>query len=169
MKSPLIPRLMEMRADQMGRFSELSTSDKGAELLRWVLVPIASVAAIVLLILLSRIVIPPAMARPPGSPPPPVSEFRRLAPLVFNGLISVSLVLAGAWTAPRGRLPTALVLAALWIGYAFLIHVGVHLGRGRPNWLHFGLSLAAALAAVALVHYGERARQPRLDTPFAPQ
>jgi hypothetical protein len=153
----------------MKPFSQLSGPEQGAELLRWVLVPIASIAAVVLLILFSQVVIPPMMAQPPGSPPPPVSEFRRFAPLVFNGLISVSLVLAGAWTAPRGRVYAALVLAALWIGYAFLIHVGVHLGRGRPNWLHFGLSLAAALAAVALVHYGERARQPKLDVPFSPQ
>jgi hypothetical protein len=109
------------------------------------------------------------MAQPPGSLPPPVSEFRRIVPLVFNGLMSLSLVLAGAWTAPRGRVPTALVLAALWIGYAFLIHVGVHLGRGRPNWLHFALSVAAALAAVALVHHGQRARQAKLDVPFASQ
>ena len=151
----------------MKSYSQLSSQQKGAELLRWVLVPVASVAAVVLLILFSRLVMPPMMAQPPGSPPPPVSEFRRFAPLVFNGLISVSLVLAGAWTAPRGRVHTALVLTALWIGYAFLIHVGVHLGRGRSNWLHFALSVVAALAAVALVHYGQRARQPKLDVPFA--
>ena len=153
----------------MKPFSQLSGPEKGAELLRWVLVPIASFAAVVLLILVSRVAIPPMMAQPPGSPPPPVSELRRFVPLVFNGLISVALVAAGAWTAPRGRVPTALVLAGLWDGYSFLIHVGVHLGRGRPNWLHFGLSLAATLAAVALVYYGERARQPRLDVPFSPQ
>jgi hypothetical protein len=152
----------------MKPFSQLTSHEKGAELLRWVLVPIASVAAVALLILVSRVVMPPAMARPPGSPPPAVSEFRRFAPLVFNGLISVTLVLAGAWTAPRARVVTAIALASLWLGYAFLIHVAVHLGRGRPNWLHFGLSLAATLAAVALVHYGEQSRQPKLDVPFAP-
>ena len=152
----------------MKPFSQLTSQEKGAELLWWLLVPIASIAAVVLLILVSRVVIPPAMARLPGSPPPPVSELRRFVPLVFNGLISVSLVLAGAWTAPRARVLAALVLAAVWIGYAFLIHIAVHLGRGRPNWLHFGLSLAASLAAVAFVHYGERARRTQLDVPFSP-
>lgn len=132
--------------------------------------PVASVAAVLVLIQVSRLAIPPALAQPPGMPPPVVSDFQRwVMPRIFNVLISGSFVLAGAKVAPRGRLVVALVLAALWIGYSFLIHVYVHLGRGTPNYWHFVLSVLAPALAVALISYAERSRSRGLDVPFARQ
>jgi hypothetical protein len=151
----------------MKPFSQLSGQEKANEVLRWLLVPVASVAAVIVLILLARIVIPPAMARLPGEPPSVVSDFQRWVPRIFNGLLSGAFVFAGAKMAPRGRLATALVLATLWIGYSFLIHVFVHLGRGKPNYLDFAVAAVAALLAVALVGYSELARGRGLDKPFA--
>jgi hypothetical protein len=80
-------------------------------------------------------------------------------PRIINGLVSVAFVFAGAKVAPRGQLATALVLAALWIVYSLLIHVVVHLGQGKSHYLDFAIAAAAALLAVALVRYSERAGQ----------
>jgi len=152
----------------MKSFSELTGQEKAIELLRWLLVPVASVGVVFVLILIARIAMPPAMARLPGTAPPPVSDFQRwVMPGIFNVLISAGLVFAGAKVAPRGRLVTALVLAALWIGYSFLIHIYVHLGRGTPSYLHFALSVTATLLAAALIGYAERSRDRGLDVPFA--
>jgi hypothetical protein len=150
----------------MKPFAELTGREKAVEILRWLLVPVASFVAVYVLILISQVALPPQMAQPPGTPPTPVSEFQRLVPRVFNVLISGVLVLAGAKMAPRWRVATALALAGLWIGYAFLIHVAVHLGQGTPHWWHFVLSIVASLLAVALIGYAERAQRGR-DVPFA--
>jgi len=148
----------------MKSFSELNGKEKAIELFRWLLVPVASVAVVFVLILISRIAMPPAMAQLPGTAPPPVSDFQRwMIPRIFNVLISAGLVFAGAKMAPRGRLATALVLAALWISYSFLIHIYVHLGRGTPNYLHFALSVIAPLLAAALISYAERSERVASD------
>lgn len=142
----------------MERFAELSTQERAVEVVRWLLVPVAAVAAVIVLLLVSRVAMPPAMARLPGTLPPPLSDFQRIAPRVIGVLMGGLFVLAGAKMAPRWRLATALVLAGLWISYSFLIHIYVHLGRGAMNYWHFALAVVAALLAVALVSYAERAR-----------
>lgn len=139
----------------MKSFAEQSAQEKAIELLRWLLVPVAAVVAVFVVLLIARMAIPPAMARLPGTPPPPVTDFQRIAPRIFGVLIGALFVLAGAKMAPRFRLVTALVLAGLWIGYSFLIHVYVHLGRGTPHYVHFGLAVVAVLLAAALIGYAE--------------
>jgi len=152
----------------MKPFDQLTGREKTIEALRWLLVPVAAAAAVYILLLISRLAMPPAMAQPPGTPPQVMSDFERwVMPRIFNVLISGSFVLAGAKVAPRGRLVVALVLAALWIGYSFLIHVYVHLGRGTPNHWHFFLSVLAPALAVALIGYSERSKGRGLDRPFA--
>lgn len=143
----------------MKPFSELTSQEKAAELLRWVLVPVAAVVAVYVLLLIARVALPPAMARLPGTPPPPVSDFQRIAPRVFGVLMAALFVLAGAKVAPRWRLVTALVLAGLWIGFSFSIHIYVHLGRGRPNYLDFALAVVAASLATTLIGYAEQCCQ----------
>ncbi len=139
----------------MKSFAEQSAQEKAIELLRWLLVPVAAVVAVFVVLLIARMAIPPAMARLPGTPPPPVTDFQRISPRIFGVLIGALFVLAGAKMAPRFRLVTALVLAGLWIGYSFLIHVYVHLGRGTPHYVHFGLAVVAVLLAAALIGYAE--------------
>src|SRR5262245_50576737 len=152
----------------MKSFSELTGQEKAIELLRWFLVPVASVAVVFLLILISQVAKPSAMAQLPGTATLPVSDFQRwVLPRIFNVLMSAGFVFVGAKVAPRGRLATALVLAALWIAYSFLIHVYVHLGRGTPNYWHFALSVIAPLLAAALIGYSQRSTGRGLDVPFA--
>lgn len=140
----------------MKPFAELSAQEWAVQLLRWLLVPVAAVVAVYVLLLISRVALPPAMARLPGTLPPPMSDFQRFAPRIFGVLMAALFVLAGAKMAPHFRLVTPLVLAGLWIGYSFLIHVFVHLGRGTPHWLHFAIATGGALSAVALIGYAER-------------
>jgi hypothetical protein len=140
----------------MKPFAQLSGQEKGGELLRWLVVPVAAVVAVYVLLLISRVAMPPAMARLPGTPAPPVTDFQRIAPRIFGVLMAALFVLAGAKVAPRWRLMTALVLAGLWIGFSFSIHIFVHLGRGTPNYLDFALAVFAASLAAGLIGYAEQ-------------
>jgi hypothetical protein len=148
----------------MKPFAELTGQQKALELVRWLCVPAAAVLAVIVLSLLARLAIPPVYAQPPGAPPAPTNfGARRLVFRAFSVLMGASFVAAGAMTAPRRRLPTALVLATLWIGYSFLSHIAVHLGRGTPHYLDFALAAAAAAAAAGALfiwHFERSARQP---------
>jgi hypothetical protein len=138
-------------------FSVLTAQKKAIEVLRWLSVPIAVAAAFAVLILIGQIAMPPQYAQPPGAPPPPAPAIPRVVTFrVLSVLMGVALVLAGAKTAPRHRLIVAAVIAAMWIGHAFLYRIVVHLGQGTPHYLDFALALASAAAAVALVYFTER-------------
>jgi hypothetical protein len=52
----------------MRSFSELTAQEKALEVLRWALVPVACVAAVLLMSLLAGMMIAPMMAQTPGAP-----------------------------------------------------------------------------------------------------
>jgi hypothetical protein len=145
----------------MKAFAELTGQERAVEILRWLLVPVAAVSAVFVLLLISQVAMPPVMAPRLGEPRPGPDPLRTVMARTFGMLMGVAIVLARAKTAPRRRLATALVLAGLWIGYSFLIHVYVHLGRGMPNLWHFALAVGASLFGVAVVGYAERSHRPR--------
>ncbi len=65
---------------------------------------------------------------------------------------NAAFVLAGAITAPRYRVTIALVLAALAIGVALIVHVLGQQSPGVVNYTHFAAETAgAALGVIALV------------------
>ena len=143
----------------MPSFSDLTPKEKLLEAIRWLLVPVAATMSVVALIALSRVVMPPALAQLPGTPVVPPSDFHRyVLPRVFGVVMAAAFVVAGAKVAPRGRFATAVVLAIAWIGYSFLIHVFVHLGRGAPNLVHFLLAAVAAAGAAAYVGHSKKSK-----------
>jgi hypothetical protein len=130
--------------------------------MRWILVPAAAVLSVLVVGILARLVIPPLVIQPPGTPPQSVSYLHGVVlPLVFRILMGLAFVVTGAKTAPRFRPATALVLAALWIGYAFLNHVYVHLGRGPPYYTAFALAAGSAAVAAAYICYSEKSKAGR--------
>lgn len=141
----------------MRRFPELSGREKLIELLRWLLVPAAAAMAVLAIGFLAELLIPPLLAQPAGSPPAPLSAFRRLVlPRILSILIAGGFVIAGAKTAPRFRIPTAIVLAIVWALYSFVSHVFLPLARGTPHYAHFAVAALAAASAAAYVVYSER-------------
>ena len=141
----------------MKRFSDLTGKEKLVELLRWLLVPAAAVLGVLALGFIAGLLIPPLLAQPPGSPPAPLSAFRRLVlPRILSILVAAGFVIAGAKTAPRFRIPTAVVLAIVWALYSFMSHVLIHLGRGTPHYAHFAVAAVAAASAAAYVVSSEK-------------
>jgi len=142
----------------MKPFAALAANEKAVEIVRWLCVPVAAGAALYAVIFLAGLAMPRAMVRPPGAPPPPTPAIPRIVTFrAFSILAGLAFVVAGAKTAPRRRVVAALVLAALWIGYAFLYRIYVHLGRGTPHYFDFALAIAAAGGAAALIYYAEKA------------
>ena len=150
----------------MKPFSALTGKEKAFELLRWLCVPIAAAAALAIVIFIARLAMPPMYIQPPGSPPPPAPVIPRVVTYrAFSAIAALAFVLAGAKTAPRLRLVVALVLAGLWIAYAFLSRVVVHL-PGTPHYLDFALAIAAAGGGAALIYCAEKSkRQATITAP----
>jgi peptidoglycan/LPS O-acetylase OafA/YrhL len=120
------------------------------------------VLAVFVLRLLYGLAMPPLLAQPPGTPVEPLSDTRRwIVQRAFNILIGAAFVIAGARMAPRRRRTTAIVLTVLWILYSAMIHVVVHLGRGKPHFADFALSAAAAVCGAAFIAYSERSKTGR--------
>ncbi|MDZ4688464.1 MAG: hypothetical protein SH850_25600 [Planctomycetaceae bacterium] len=135
----------------------MTARPKLVETLRWIAVLPASILTTVALIALTRVVTPRRMAQLPGTPiaPPTIVE-RYVLPLAFLTAMGLAFVIVGAKTAPRHRPLTAIVLAVLWILYAFQLFVFVHLGRGRPHYLFFFVAVLTALAGVVYIRRSER-------------
>jgi hypothetical protein len=130
----------------MKPFAELSRGARGIELLRWILVLPAAVAPRLAIGGIVSILIRPLLAAPVGSPPASSSAYRDFVVRACYMLTSAAFVLAGAKMAPRFRVATAIGLAFGLSVYSFLSHVLVHLGRGTPHYIHFGLEAAACAA-----------------------
>jgi len=141
----------------MKPFVELSRQEKIIELLRWILVLPAAALAVLALRIIASIAMPPPLAQLPGTPAQPPSDFHRFVlPQIFGALMAAAFVLMGAKTAPRFRLATAIVLSVLWMLYAFMMFVFVHLGRGKPHYAHFVIAAVAVAVAAAYVLYSEK-------------
>ena len=98
----------------MKSFSELTGKEKSTELLRWLCAPAAAVLGVLALRIIAGFVIPPALSQLPGSVAMPKSDFRRFFLHSVSGILTAAVcVIAGAKTAPRGHLATAIVLAGL--------------------------------------------------------
>jgi hypothetical protein len=140
----------------MKLFSELTGKEQALEAWRWLCVPLVAVLTVVALGMASRLMMPPVYAQPPGTPPMQLSEFHQyVLPRIF-GILMAAFVVAGAKTAPRFRLATAVALAAGWIAYAMMNFVLIHLGRGAPHYLNFTLAIAATAGAAGYIFYSER-------------
>ena len=143
----------------MKRFAELSSREKGIEVLRWALVPAMVVGFTLFLALVWRAIIPPALAQPPGMPVTPPSDFQRyILPRAIGLVMAFGIVFFSARIAPRYRLWAAIVLAGVWLVYGLFRFVVVHLGQGTPQYIDLLVAMAGAAAAIALVCYTERPR-----------
>ena len=142
-------------------FSELTGKEKSTELLRWICVPAAAVLGVLALRFIVGFVMPRAAAQLPGSAAMPASEFRLFLHSVSGILTAAVFVIAGAKTAPRGRLATALVLAGLWSLAALSSHVLVHLSQGTPHYTHFVVEAVGAAGAAVAIGYSEKSKGRR--------
>jgi hypothetical protein len=144
----------------MQRFSELSAVAKAIEIVRWICILPAAGFASLLPKFASAFLLPTPVVQPPGFPPAasPSDLLLLLRQWFFPPLTAIGFVLAGSLVAPRHRRYVAAVLTVLLLAEAFLSHVFVHLGRGRPNYGDFAIIALSALAAAALVFYLDRCR-----------
>ena len=118
----------------MKSFSELTGKEKSIERLRWICVPAAAVLGVLGLRIIAGFVMPPVLAQLSGSAAMPASDFRRFFLHSLSGILTAAVfVIAGAKTAPRGRLATASVLAGLWSVAALMSHVLMRPSRGHPE------------------------------------
>jgi hypothetical protein len=141
----------------MKPFSDLTGKEKSIELLRWVFVLPASVLAVLALGIIAGVAMPPTMAQLPGTPLLLPSDFHRfILPRIFGALMAAAFVIAGAKMAPRRRVATAVGLAAVWMLYSFMIHVLVHLGRGKAHYAHFVMAAVASAGAAAYIFYSAK-------------
>jgi hypothetical protein len=144
----------------MKSFAELTGKAKAIELARWICVPAAAVLGSVVPRIIAGFVMPRAMAMPPGVSRSLDSDFRRfILSRIFEVLVAVAFVVAGAIVAPRWRHAVAIVLAALWILYSFGAHVWVHIGRGIPNYSDFAVTAVAATCGAAYIFYREKSKK----------
>jgi hypothetical protein len=144
----------------MKRLSELSAASKAVEIVRWICVLPAACLASLLPRFASALLLPRPVIQPPGFTPtaPPSDILVLLRQWLVPPLTAIGFVLVGSLVAPRHRRYVAIVLAVLLIAEAFLSHVFVHLGRGKPNVGDFAAIALAALASAALVFYLDRRR-----------
>jgi hypothetical protein len=141
----------------MRSFAELNTSEKCLELLRWVCVVPAAVLAGMAPRYLASLLMPPALAQPPGMPPATVPYFQRYyLPYLVGFVMAAAFVIVGARTAPRRRVPVAIMLAGLWMLFSFIIHVLPHLGHGPQHYRHFYVAVLSATVAAANIWYSEK-------------
>lgn len=146
----------------MKSFSELTGKEKSTEQLRWFCVPAVAVLGVLALRIIAGFVMTPVLAQLPGSAAMPASDFRRFfLPCVSGILTAAVFVIAGAKTAPRGRLATAIVLAGLWSLAALCSHVLVHLSRGTPHYTHFVVEAVGAAGAAVAIGYSEKSKGRR--------
>jgi hypothetical protein len=98
-----------------------------------------------------------------GLRPAPLAVVQNLVGMLyFYVLRETAFVVAGALIAPRFRLTTAIVLAALHVPLSFWAHV---LATGGPwwswtiNYTHFTLEAFGAVLGVAYIFWSEKAKQ----------
>jgi hypothetical protein len=95
------------------------------------------------------------------------SNFAFSIQLLAYAIAAAAFVLAGAFTAPRNRSITALVLAIAGTLLSLLTHVLSQRHPGTVNYLHLAAETAGAALTVAYVFYMEKARvreeEPRVD------
>lgn len=152
----------------MKSFSELTGKEKSVELLRWLLVPIVAAIVPVVPNVIGALVMPRLAAPLPGTSPTPDLP-RIVLPWIFLGLTGAAFVIAGAKTAPRSRLTTAIVLAALWSLSALLSHVLMQPSPGIRNYEHFTVTALSAVGGAAYLFRSEKSKgqqpgQPTQDS-----
>ena len=146
----------------MKSFSELTGKEKSTELLRWVCVPAAAVLGVLALRIIVGFVMPRAAAQLPGSVAMHTSDFRRFFLHSVSSILTAAVfVIAGAKTAPSGRLATASVLAGLWSLAALSSHVLVHLSQGTPHYTHFVVEAVGAAGAAVVIGCSEKSKGRR--------
>jgi hypothetical protein len=138
-------------------FAELSTRDKSIEVVRWVLVLPAAWLAGMAPRFIARVLIPPTMVQPPGMPRPRVSDFQQIyLPHLLAVVMAAAFVIVGAKVAPRRRVLVAGILAALWIAFSFLIHVGPHDSFELRYLARPIVAMVGAVGAAGYVWWSER-------------
>jgi hypothetical protein len=124
------------------------------EIVRWLLVPVVALGAMLVVTMVGRMLLPRLVVEPGGfaAAASPLEDMQRIVVHTLTAIgANAALVVAGSKMAPRKRRATAVVLAVLTFGYALLAHVVVHWGRGYPNWIDFSLSASAALLAAVYI------------------
>ncbi|HWB08048.1 MAG TPA: hypothetical protein VG826_02300 [Pirellulales bacterium] len=108
--------------------------------------------------------VPGAYARRPA----PLAAVQNLVFMFDYPLRQTAFVVAGALVAPRFRLATAIVFAALNLAFAFWGHV---LATGGPwwswtiNYTHFTLETLGAMLGVAYVFWSEKTKRSVASAP----
>jgi hypothetical protein len=96
------------------------------------------------------------------------SNFAFSIQLLAYAIAAATFVLAGAFTAPRNRSITAVVLASVGTLLSLLTHVLSQRHVGTVNYLHLAAETTGAALTVAYVYYMEKFRvreeEPRVDT-----
>lgn len=96
-----------------------------------------------------------------GLNPSSESNITLLAQLLVYAATAAAFVLAGAFTAPRGRRTTAVILAAVSALLSLLTHVLSQRQPGMVNYLHLAAEISgAALAAGYLLFRNKPERIP---------
>ena len=140
---------------RMKPLAKNSSGERAIESLRWLLVPVAALAMVFLPTAIMRLAMPPPMAPHLGQPRPGPDPIRISIGRVTRVLMGAAFVIAGALMAPRKRIWAAIVLAGLWVTYAALIHIVVHL-QASPHYRDFSLAAGAAALGTGLVWYLDR-------------
>ena len=144
----------------MKRFSQLASSEKRIELLRWLCVLPAGVLAEIVMRYLAGVVGQIA-AYGGWSIRGEANTAFFLGLVLFYVLPKSAFVIAGAKTAPRRRMAPAIVLAVLGIGVSLLTHVvGQHLAGNRVgtvNYAHAAAESTGLLAGAACILWQIRA------------
>jgi hypothetical protein len=81
-----------------------------------------------------------------------------LSLVIFYVAKDAAFVMAGAKTAPRSRLATAIVLAVANIVISINVNVSRQPGAGVTNYTHLAAESAGAALGVAYIFYSEKSK-----------
>jgi hypothetical protein len=89
---------------------------------------------------------------------PAESTFVRYLLLLFRVPMEAGFVVAGAKTAPRGRLVTAIVLAAARVLMSLIVHIVRQSNPGVVNYTHFAAESLGSVLGLTYIFSSERTR-----------
>lgn len=90
---------------------------------------------------------------------PAESTFVYYLALLLRMPAEAGFVVAGAKTAPRGRLGTAIALAIVRVLLSLLVHIVLQSNPGAVNYTHFAAESMGSALGLAYILYTERVRR----------
>lgn len=139
----------------MNSFSNLTTTAKAVEVLRWIgVLPVAVLCQSLYHMIVMALFLTKATVG--GEVPQRSALVDFLYLLIYYPPHVALFVIAGAMVAPRFRLATAILLAVLAIALSLTIHVLLPDNVGVNNYKHFTAESAGAIGGLVFVFYWER-------------